>query len=191
MRFLRGGPPPFQTALAMIGAKPGQTVVLAGAGDGRLAAQLAQVTGLNGRTLVVDAPDATARAEVVATAAGALIEPAPGRPDALPVDAGMADVVVLHQVVGAPGVDTAAVAAEALRALRPGGRAVAIGGTPPAGLVASLTRSGRGAPGVTFDPDRLREAFTIAGFRAARLLAEAEGVTYVEGVRARDASPDA
>ena len=41
------------TALAMVGAKAGQSVVVLGA-DGPLAAAIGLVTGLNGRTVVVD-----------------------------------------------------------------------------------------------------------------------------------------
>jgi hypothetical protein len=63
MKWLRPGPPPFQTDLAMIGAKSGQHVLVLGAGEGGLAAALAGVTGLNGRTLAID-PDAGASAAI-------------------------------------------------------------------------------------------------------------------------------
>ena len=73
--WFRQGPSPHQTALAMIGAKAGHHVVIAGADDPDLAAALALVTGLNGQTLVVDErSDAEALVNAAAAKAGALMD---------------------------------------------------------------------------------------------------------------------
>lgn len=183
MSLFRAGPSPHQTALAMVGVKPGKTAVVVGAGDGALAAELALITGLNGRTVVIDAREA-ARGTVEAAAgrAGALVEFEPGQPTRLPVDAGAADVAVLNRLLGGAA-DRAAVASEAVRVIRPGGRIIVLEGEPRRGLMARLSRP-QGPPPLqgAVVCDLLRQA----GLRAVRVLADADGVTYVEGVKARD-----
>ena len=88
MAWFRPGPPPYRTALAMIGARAGQRVLVVGAGDGTLAAALALVTGLNGQTFVTDqSPGARVGVEAAASAAGALVEFVTAA-DGLPVDRG-------------------------------------------------------------------------------------------------------
>ena len=57
MKLFRNAASPYQTSLAMIGAKAGSTVIVVGASEPALAAEVALVTGLNGRTLAV-VPDA-------------------------------------------------------------------------------------------------------------------------------------
>src|SRR5688572_13599827 len=85
---------PHATAIAMIGAKPGQSVVVLGA-DGPLAAAIGLVTGLNGRTVVVDrAEDAAARVQTAADDAGALVEFVNAAPDATTCDDSGFDIVV-------------------------------------------------------------------------------------------------
>jgi ubiquinone/menaquinone biosynthesis C-methylase UbiE len=102
MRWLTPNPRPFQTALAMIGAKPGSQVLVVGAGDGRLAAAVAGVTGLNGRTLVID-PSAEAHVVVdrAAAEAGVLVEFETSGLSALSAASNVFDVTVVNQR-GAP-----------------------------------------------------------------------------------------
>jgi len=84
------------TALAMVGAKPGQSVVVLGA-DGPLAAAIGLVTGLNGRTVVVDgAEGAAARVQAAADNAGALLEFVSAAPAATTLDAAAFDVAVIR-----------------------------------------------------------------------------------------------
>ena len=183
MKWLRPGLPPFHTALAMIGAKAGDRVVFLGAADGRLAAEVALVTGLNGRTLVVDRTDgAAARVERAASQAGALVEFESAALTELPLEAGDVDVVAVNGQMGALAeVAARAMALESLRVLRPGGRFVALEAGKPAGWRGLLQRS----PQTPVDPDRLIASLTAAGFRAVRVLGESEGTMYLEGVRGR------
>jgi SAM-dependent methyltransferase len=176
--LFRAGASPFQTALAMVGAKAGQNVLVLGAGDAQLAAEIALVTGLNGRTAIV-VKDAAARtaADARAAEAGALLEidiaPAP----ALVSPETTYDIVLLHDALGTA--NDAAIVQQSHALLRPGGRLVAIEGASrePRGWQLFRARiAGR-------SPADVRALLDAAGFRATRVLAEAHGASYVEGVK--------
>lgn len=175
MRWFRPGPPPHQTALAMIGAKPGQQVAILGAGDGSLAAAVAGITGLNGRTVVTDpAPDAEARIAAAAAKAGTLVDFVPS---------GLApgfDVVVVQRFLSPPNVP-AQVLQAAAGLVRPGGRVVVIEG----GMTAGWLGLGRRAIAPAIAGETIRDLLSAAGLRAARVLAHSEGTTYVEASKAR------
>ena len=66
---------------------------------------------------------------------------------------------------------------EALRLLRPGGRVMVIGSAPRAGLGALFKRV---RPVPRFDP---APALQGGGCKAVRVLAEREGLVFVEGVK--------
>lgn len=182
MRFLNPNPRPFQTALAMIGPKPGSQVLVLLAGDGRLAAAVAGVTGLNGRTLVID-PSAGAQTAVerAAADAGVLVEFQQSALANLPGDA-VFDVVVVHQRMSVTTDDPAPLLAEAVRVVRPGGRVVVVEGSMAPGWRERLQRP-RQSP---VSGEIIRDLLTAAGLRATRVLAETDGVTYVEGAKPRN-----
>ncbi len=73
----------------------------------------------------------------------------------------------------------AAIATEAVRILKPGGRVLVISALPASGLAAVL---GRGPTGPAFDATPALEA---GGCRFVRLLGEREGLRFVEGMKAR------
>jgi len=178
MKWFREGPSPLRTPLAMIGAKAGDRVLVLGAGDGLLAGEVGHVPGLNGRTLVVD-PDEGAgpRVEAGAAKAGALVEFERAPAAMLPVDPQTFDIVVLNNQLGAATEGhRPLICAEAQRVLRAGGRLVAIESGPRSGLFGLLPR--RSAPAI--DHAAVLSLVGQAGFRAARLLAETEGVAYCE-----------
>ena len=174
--WFRKGLSPHHTAIAMIGAKSGDQVLVVGAGDPELAAEVALVTGLNGTTTVCD-PDASARArvETAAREAGALVEFANATPASLPAGDASQDVVVLMNVADTvTQVDPALVLEHALRVLRPGGRVIVVDGARSSGLFRSSGGAAR-LPAQTI-LTRLEQA----GTRARRQLAEVEGVSYYE-----------
>jgi len=181
MRWFREGPSPFRTPLAMIGAKAGDRVLVLGAGDGDLAGEIGRVTGLNGRTLVVDQdPPAAGRVEAGAAKAGALVEFESAPVAMLPIDPGAFDIVVLNEQLGSAAEGhRSLICSEAHRVLRSGGRVISIETGSRPGLFGLLPR--RAMPAI--DHPTVLSLFTTAGFRGSRLLAESEGVVYCEGRR--------
>ena len=167
---------PHATALAMIGAKAGQAVVVLGA-DGPLAAAIGLVTGLNGRTVVVDSAEGAAmRVQAAADDAGALVEFVDATPEASTCDHSTFDVTVVRAGLAARDGDTRArVAAEAMRLTRDGGRVIVIEGAKRAALFGG--REGR------LDSDQIQALLTAAGWRAVRQLADVDNVVYVEARR--------
>ena len=182
MKWFKEGPSPHQTALAMIGAKSGQRILVIGAGGGPIAAEVALVAGLNGRVLVVDR-DAASQAEVDAAAAkaGALVEFERASSLLLPLDPGAFDIAVLHAELSAlsPG-DALLAVAEAHRILRAGGRIVVLEKTSRPGLLGVFRRGDT----ELLSPNVVIDLLKASGFLAVRLLADAEGTAYVEGRRA-------
>lgn len=169
------GPSPFQTPLAMIGAKAGGRVLFIGAADPELAAQIALVTGLNGATFVADdTPGAEDRVNAAAGAAGALVEfgALPPTPvgEAPAFDAAVIVRLASH-VDGARG----PVVAAGLARLRSGGRLLVLEGARRSGLLPGLR------PKVAMLPEpQVLALLQQAGAIAARPLGEADGVKYYE-----------
>ena len=182
MPWLRPGPPPHVTGLAMIGAKAGQRVLMLGAADAGLAAAVAGVTGLNGCTLVVDpAPGAQEAIERAAAAAGTLVEfeHSPLSPPSS--STGVFDIVVLSQTLGRSDQPPHDQIADARRAIREGGRIVVIERGKTRGIFAAF----RGAEKTTLTGETIRDLLTGAGFSAARVLAQVGGFIYMEASKRR------
>ncbi|MEO8483169.1 MAG: methyltransferase domain-containing protein [Acidobacteriota bacterium] len=179
LQWFRKGPSPYQTSLAMVGVKGGDRVMLAGAPEPELAAQLARLTGLNGQTVAANQPTVSRAAiEAAAAAEGVLVEFADAPPEQLPADEGVIDIVVLA-VPRAATSDPAwrSLLNEGFRALRPGGRLIVIEGIRKSGLFGASS-----APPPT---DTVSSQLLSAGGRASRLLASAEGLTYYEAQKPR------
>jgi ubiquinone/menaquinone biosynthesis C-methylase UbiE len=177
MAIFRKGLPVHHTALAMVGAKAGQQVLVAGAGDVKLAAEIALITGLNGRTVVVDrGPDVAGRVEAAAAHAGALIEFVDAPLAMLPLDDASFDLAVVAAGLAARADDARrAIVGEAVRVVRPGGRVVLIEGARRAGLFGALR-----ATSPALDEADARALLTRADTTAVRVLAHAEGVAFYE-----------
>ena len=180
MKLFRSGPSPHQTALAMIGAKPGSTVIVIGVGDPALAAEVALVTGLNGRTLViVPSADAQPRVETAAASAGALVDVETSDPTSLPAADSVFDIAVVTDLAPAtPNGDQ--IVREAARVVRAGGRVVMIEGKRVGGLRKLLPAS---QPETNTPTDELVRLLSGAGLRGTRLLGSAEGISYYEGTK--------
>jgi SAM-dependent methyltransferase len=186
MKWFSKGPSPYQTLLAMVGIKPGGTVAVLGAGTGRLAAELAAITGLNGRTVVVDGdPAAEARVAAAAAGAGQLVDFERSDWTSLPADLAGLDVAVINCQLAACGPEPAAVIREAVRVIRPGGRIVVIEGRPRKGLVARFA----GPAGPVLAGEVVRDLLAAAGLHGSRVLGEEDGVTFIEGVKPRVQEP--
>jgi ubiquinone/menaquinone biosynthesis C-methylase UbiE len=171
---------PEQGAVAMLGIKPGDRVLLMGASRPALAGAIGHVTGLNGQTTVVDrvagAPEAVATA---AAEAGALVDFVSAPVTMLPTDSQTFDMAVLPAGFAALGVDAPSVLAEAIRVVRPGGRISICEPLPREGLF----RLAQTTP--LTDPKDVVARLTAAGLRAARYLGSLDGTAYFEAARPR------
>jgi ubiquinone/menaquinone biosynthesis C-methylase UbiE len=168
--------------VSMTGIKLGDRVLICGVSDTALITALGIKAGLTGRTCIVD----TNEREVAAAAAtiernGALVESSVAPLTTLPFEAGTFDVAVLRDVLGsARAEERAAIAAQAERVIRPGGRCLVIETASTSslgGLVSrSLNAEFHAAGGAT-------PLLTSVGFAAVRTLAERAGLTFTEGVK--------
>ena len=179
---------PHALAVSMTAVKMGDQIVQVGcAHAGRLAAVAGKV-GLSGRAVVV-APDesSAARARKGAADAGALVEIEVAPPTRLPLENDGFDLAVVDDTEGLLGSmraeDRVAAIRELLRVLRPGGRAIVVGAAPRGGLGALLSRTHSGPP-FAASGDAIN-ALEADGFRSARVLAEREGLVFVEGIKPR------
>ena len=164
IKRLRGQNGHSELIAQMIGTRLGDRVLVIGGGDGRLVAAVGAPTGLTGRVTAVEADAAVAnRVELAATADGVLIEVKTAGFDRLPFEDAAFDVAVvpLH---GTPETLAAALA-DAWRVVRTGGRAMVV------------AAAGVAAPAAVID------VLGKAGFRAARLLGEREGLAFYESSR--------
>ena len=164
--------------VSMCGVRMGERLLQIGVDDAAILGALAAKPGLSGQvsSLVLD-ERAAARVRAAGEKAGALIEVRVGPPSSLPYDDAAFDVVVVHGVGGLlTSLDESSRAAtlrETYRVLRQGGRVILIEPGPGGGIF-------RGKSG----PHTDASALAAAGFRATRVLAEREGYTFTEGLKA-------
>ncbi len=179
---------PYPLVVGMTGVKLGDRVLQIGCSNGGPLAAIASKVGLSGRALVF-VPDqaAMARAQKAAANLGVLVEIELSTSARLPVDDAAFDLVIVDDAAGTFSAmrpeERAATIREAARVVRPGGRAMIIGATPPQGLSALLSR-GPAVPSMAISGEAAT-ALEAEGFRGARTLAEREGLIFVEGIRPR------
>lgn len=185
--FTKRGGDPHVLAVSMTGVKLGDRVAFIGAGrPGRIAAIAAKV-GLSGRaTAAVPDEQALARISNAAANAGVLVETDIADAKQLPYAASDFDLVVIDETGAlleqmSEG-DRAAVAREAARILRPGGRVIVLGAGQPTGLNRLMSN----APGSPLLLSGAVNALLSAnGFGIVRTLAEREGLVFIEGLKPR------
>lgn len=175
---------PIDLALDMAGVRLGERVVQAGTGDPRVFARLAGKSGLSGRACaVVDNPSAARLLEEAAAAEGVLVEVLVIEGTDWPLEEGAFDVAVVdgNALVLATRAERHDRLQEIRRVVRPGGRALVIRWVR-LGIAERLGFS-RSRTGASAEAAMLLHAVEQAGFRPARLLAEREGMSFVEGFR--------
>ena len=187
--LLKRGDPHLLT-VGMTGIKMGDRLLQIGCADGGRLGAVAAKVGLSGRAVLVAPDEASAkRGRTGAEAAGVLVEVEVARPMSLPFNAGDFDVAVIDDTNGLLSTmgseDRAATIAETARMLREGGRVVLIGSLPRGGIGGFLSREASGPPFA--GSSEARAALEADGFRAVRILAEREGLVFVEGVKPRAA----
>jgi ubiquinone/menaquinone biosynthesis C-methylase UbiE len=179
---------PFPLVVGMTGVKLGDRVLQIGCSNGGPLAAIAAKVGLSGRALAI-VPDqaSTVRAQKAAANLGVLVEVELNSSPRLPVDDATFDLVIVDDAGGVFSArqpeERNATIREAARVVRPGGRVMIIGATPPQGLGALLSRA-PAAPSIAMSGEAA-SALQAAGFRGARTLAEREGLIFVEGIRPR------
>ena len=185
--FTRRGGTPHLLAVSMTGVKLGDRVAFVGSPDPERIAAIAAKVGLSGRA-VAAVPDAAAGARVTRAAAdaGVLVDIDLADLTSLPYNDAEFDLAVVDDT-GAlleqlSDGDRAAVAREAARIIRPGGRVVVVGGGEPTGLNKLMAKAPASPLVVSGAANSLLEA---NGFAIVRTLAEREGLVFVEGLKPR------
>ncbi len=185
--FNRDKGTPYSLAVAMVGLRLGERLLLAG-DDGRLFAHLASKVGLTGRAVVVaGSAEAAAGIEEVAASLGILLEEVKRAAfPALPVGDGEFDVAVLNAgpavLSGLDRERRVELARSLGRALRPNGRLVVVEGQPTRlfGLAGGAATPGLDPFHAEGGAEKMLEA---AGFHPVRVLADRDGQRFTEGLR--------
>jgi hypothetical protein len=166
--------------VTMTGVRMGERFLQIGCDDRSLLAGLAAKVGLSGACAVIAFDEVAAdRARSVGVKVGALIEVRVVDPAAFTVEAGGVDMVVVDDTRGTfarlRDTERATALAEARRAVRDGGRIEVVERVAVTGLLGGhVTRP----QGYDVEAD-----LAAAGFKPVRLLAEKEGIRFVEGLK--------
>jgi ubiquinone/menaquinone biosynthesis C-methylase UbiE len=177
---------PHTLVVGMTGVKMGDRVAQIGCAHGGRLAAVASKVGLSGRAVaIVPDQESATRAAKGASQAGVLVDVEVAPPTRLPVEDGAFDLAIVDDTGGLLATmrpeDRVATIHELLRILRPGGRAMVIGAMPRGGIGALFTRAEGGSP------FNVAPSLASDGFKFVRLLAERDGLRFVEGVKPRSA----
>ena len=175
---------PRDLELSMAGLKLGKNVLQVYGSDRGLITALASVIGLSGQACAVAETRSDANAfESTAAKAGVLVEVKVAQLTALPYDDDYFDLVVIKQVLGElTQNDRVLCLQQALRVLKVGGRCLAVDAAMRGGLGAIFSRQALDPRYV--DAGGALRALKHEGFRGVRLLAERDGLRFVEGMKA-------
>jgi SAM-dependent methyltransferase len=181
-----GGPRDLE--LSMAGLKMGSRVLQVDGDDPGLIVALASVVGLSGHACAVgDTESKTEAFQRAAASEGVLIDAKTARPSALPFDDDFFDLLVLKNVLGDLRQDDRVLCLQqAIRVLRPGGRCLVIDPAIRGGIGSVFSKR-------SMDARYLRNggaegALKEEGFRGVRVLADSDGLTFVEGTKFRGGS---
>jgi SAM-dependent methyltransferase len=170
-------------AVSMASIRLGDRLLVLGCSDAVLIARLAVKTGLTGRACAIDEREAlVTRAAGIAAREGALIETFTAPWGTLPLERESFDVAVIHDVLA--GMDAnrrTGCVLDVQRVLRPGGRCLVIDPGRRGGI-AGFVQAPVLDPGYSAQGGAVR-ALESGGFRAARVLAERQGLVFAEGVK--------
>lgn len=173
--------------MAMSGVRMGERLLQIGVDDPAALGALAAKVGLSGHAAVVTLDDRSAgRARTGITDASALADVTISSDGSLPFDPESFDVVIVHGVNGFMATLDAGMRArllsQMLHVTRAGGRIIITEAGERSGLKAML------APAPSRDERYEQAGGTVAaletaGFRPVRLLADRDGVRFVEGLK--------
>jgi ubiquinone/menaquinone biosynthesis C-methylase UbiE len=182
MAWFRKTAPTEPLAMTMTGVKLADRLLVIGAGDPQLIAALAAKAGLTGRAAMVDADSArVAHAAAAIEREGALAETICAPWNALPFEPASFDVAVIRDVLPAMAHDERArLLLEVFRVLRAGGRVIVIDQAPRGGIAGLI---GGRAIDASYGEEGATGALSSVGFAATRVLAERDGMKFVEGAK--------
>jgi ubiquinone/menaquinone biosynthesis C-methylase UbiE len=189
MAFFRRGGEKHALAIAMAGVALGDRLLHVGCSDASLLGAIGSKAGLSGRVCAIVRDQAgAARARRAAEKSGFLLELEIGDFAHFPFEDAAFNLIVVDNLEGLLSSmrpeRRVALLKEAFRTLAPRGRIVVIERAPRGGLGALL----KPAVPAPADPHYTSSggavtALQAEGFRAARLLAERDGMSFFEGVR--------
>jgi 27-O-demethylrifamycin SV methyltransferase len=164
---------------AMTAVRSGDRLLIVGCGVTKVITQLAAKPGIAGRACAVDASaERTARAAAAAEHAGALLEVETAPLTALPFDCNAFDVVVINHIVAELDAgQRVPCVAEAARVVRSGGRCVVVQAARGNGL------AGLFGGGSRMTSEDVEAVLSSAGLKAVRIIAERDGLMFVEGAK--------
>jgi ubiquinone/menaquinone biosynthesis C-methylase UbiE len=186
--FFRRAGQKHSVAIAMTGVALGDRLLQVGCTDASLLGAIGSKVGLSGRVCAIVPDDAhAARAKRAAEKSGFLLELETGNLGHFPFEEAAFNLIVVDNqdamLSSMRPEERVATLQEARRTLAPRGRIVIIERGTRGGLGALFTS----ASPHTVDPHYKSSGAIVAleaeGFRAARLLAERDGVSFFEGVR--------
>jgi ubiquinone/menaquinone biosynthesis C-methylase UbiE len=179
MLKLRKTTPGEPLIVSMTGLRLGERVLFVGCKHPKVIAQLAVRPGLSGRVCLVDENgERASQAGAAALAEGGLVEVETAPVTSLPYPTGTFDVVVVNHLLNDLDEGRQLMALrEATRVLRAGGRSIAIERGRKPGLAGVFAA----APSLT--ADQILTAMTSAELRGVRLLAERDGLMFLEGAK--------
>jgi len=179
---------PHVIAVGMTGVKMGDRAVFVGCTHGGRLAAVASKVGLSGRAVaIVPDPRAESLARKGAEQAGVLVEIEIAPATKLPVEDAGADLVVVDDTGGLiglmPPTERRAAIRELARVLRPAGRIIVVGNAPPSGLASMFARPPAAPRFAT--SDEAKAELSANGFGMVRILAERNGLAFVEAIKPR------
>lgn len=185
--FARRGDP-YRLVVSMTGVKMGEHAAFVGCEHGGRLAAVAAKVGLSGHAVAVVPDEASAdRVRKGAARTGVLVDVEIAPPTRLPLDDASFSLAVVDDTNGLLGAMRAeerqASIRELVRILRPAGRAIVIGAALRTGFAGLLTGARRAPPFAA--SGAATSALQADGFGTVRLLAEREGLVFVEGIRSR------
>jgi ubiquinone/menaquinone biosynthesis C-methylase UbiE len=187
--FFRGGKQKHSLAIAMTGVSLGDRLLNIGCTDSSLLAAISSKVGLSGRACaIVPNEAAAARAQRGAQQGGVLVEIETGNLTSFPFEDGAFNLIVVDNQEGLLSSmqpeQRVALLRQAFRTLAPRGRIVVIEAAARGGLGRLLKSRTQGPDDSLYrSAGGALAALQAEGFRAARLLAEREGLSFFEGVR--------
>ena len=173
--------------MAMSGVRMGERLLQIGVDDASVLGSLAAKVGISGHAAIVALDQRSAdRARVGVAEASALADVSVTNDGSLPFAGESFDVAIVHGVSGLLTVMSddvrARLLSQVLHSTRGGGRVIVTEAGERSGLKAML------APGPKKDEAYERSGGTVAaleraGFRPVRLLADRDGIRFIEGLK--------